>query len=73
MNVWKNKISLTLHTTIHAHFLKIRADIVLEDLHYFLTHEADGFYDPQILEMPGKEVIKRHVNLSAPHNFPVLR
>jgi len=42
-----------LHTTIHAHFLIIRFGIVAENLHYFLTHEADGFYDPQIVEMPG--------------------
>lgn len=37
MNVWLKQDSIELHTTIHAHFLKIRADIVLEDLHYFLT------------------------------------
>jgi hypothetical protein len=73
MNVWLKQDILDLHTTIHAHFFKIRAEIVLEDLPYLLTHKADGFYDPQILEMPGKEAIKRHVNLSAPHNFPVLR
>lgn len=37
MNFWLKQDSVELHTTIHAHFLKIRADIVLEDLHYFLT------------------------------------
>ncbi len=71
MNVWLTRVSLPLHLIIHAHFLKIRFGIVAEKLHYFLTHETDEFYDPQIVEMPGKEGLKRHVNLFAPHYFPV--
>ena len=58
MNIWLTRVFLTLHLIIHAHFLKIRFGIVAENLHYILTHETDGFYEPQVVEMPGKEVKK---------------